>query len=117
MRMFKYQLAGLALLAFTTVAAASETARFNACRDEAKAIADDYVAAFIEPATDVATAPQGSFVFIGYGDKFIVPLNPANNGDLHVHGTGEMIAKRAQVYHEELARCLGLVNLKVVVRQ
>lgn len=117
MRMFKYQLSALALLTFTTAATANDAAHLNACRAEAKAIADDYVAAYIAPATDAAVAPQASYVFIGYGDKFIVPLNPANNGDLHVHGTGEMIAKRAHVYHEELARCLGLVNLKVVVRQ
>ena len=121
--MLKFNLAAGALLAFTGLALAEDakpvqnTPHFNTCRDEARAKANDYVADYLVPATDEDTAPNGTYVAIVYGQKFVAPLHPPANGDVHLHGLGEVMAKRAQVYREELSRCLGIVNLKVVVQE
>ena len=104
----------LGVLTSSAFAAASDSYRYGACRQQADEIANSYMASYLEPATDAQRAPKGSYVFIGAGSKFIVPLRPANNGDYHLRGTGQLIHWRAGVYQEELARCLGIVHLQVV---
>ena len=122
MRMLKFNLAACALLAFTGLAVAEDakplqnTPHFNTCRDEAKAKANDYVADYIAPATDGDMAPKGSYVAIVYGHKFAAPLHPPANGDLQLHGVGEVVARRAQVYREELRRCLGYVRFDLALK-
>ena len=98
---------------FVSPAGAAQSYRYGACQAQADEIANSYMASYLEPATDAERAPKGSFVFIGAGQKFIVPLHPANNGDLHLRGVGQLAHWRATVYQEELARCLGIVHLRL----
>ena len=122
MRMLKFNLAACALLAFTGLAVAEDakplqnTPHFNICRDEARAKANGYVADYIAPATDEDIAPKGAYVVIVYGHKFVAPLHPPANGDLHLHSVGEVLVKRAQVYREELRHCLGYVQFDLALK-
>lgn len=93
------------------------TPSFDNCRAEARQKADNYVADYMVPATDEDTAPPGAYVAIVYGHKFIAPLNPPANGDLQLHGLGEVMAKRGQVYRDELRRCLGYVKFDLALKQ
>ena len=104
----------LAMFSFSGPASASDSYRYGACRLQADQIANSYMAGYLEPARDAELAPKGSYVFIGAGQKFIVPLRQTNNGDLHLRGTGELMLKRASIYQEELTRCLGILRLRVV---
>jgi hypothetical protein len=93
------------------------TPRFDSCRSEARQKADDYVADYMVPATDEDTAPPSTYVAIVYGHKFIAPLHPPANGDLQLHGLGEVMAKRGQVFRDELRRCLGYVQFNLALKQ
>ena len=93
------------------------TPRFENCRAEARSKADDYVADYMVPATDEDAAPPTTYVAIVYGHKFIAPLHPPANGDLQIHGLGEVMAKRGQVYRDELRRCLGYVQFDLALKQ
>jgi hypothetical protein len=93
------------------------TPKFENCRSEARQKADDYVADYMVPATDEDTAPPNTYVAIVYGHKFIAPLHPPANGDLQLHGLGEVMAKRGQVYRDELRRCLGYVQFDLALKQ
>ncbi len=95
----------------------NDTPQFNACRDEAKLKANNFVGDYIAPATDEDTAPAGTYVAIVYGRKFVAPLHPPANGDKQLHGLGEVLAKRHQVYREELRRCLGYVEFNLALKQ
>ena len=111
------------MLALTATAKAEDinplkdTPRFTACRDEAKLKADNFVGDYIAPATDADTAPPGTYVAIVYGRKYVAPLHPSANGDKQLHGLGEVLAKRHQVYREELRRCLGYVEFNLALKQ
>ena len=93
------------------------TPKFENCRSEARLKAEDYVADYMVPATDEDTAPPGAYVAIVYGHKFIAPLHPPANGDLQLHGLGEVMAKRGQVYRDEMRRCLGYVQFDLALKQ
>ncbi|MDE2447220.1 MAG: hypothetical protein KGO94_13680 [Alphaproteobacteria bacterium] len=93
------------------------TPQVKACREDAKAKADAYVQDYLVPATAEDTAPPGAYVAIVYGHKFLAPLRPPANGDIVQHGVGEVVAKRNQVYHEELNRCLGFVRVNLKLNQ
>ena len=93
------------------------TPSFDSCRAEARQKADDYVADYMVPATDEDTAPPNTYVAIVYGHKFIAPLHPPANGDLQIHGLGEVMAKRGQVYRDELRRCIGYVQFDLALKQ
>jgi hypothetical protein len=90
---------------------------FANCRSEARLKADEYVADYMVPATDEDSAPPHTYVAIIYGHKFIAPLHPPANGDLQIHGLGEVMAKRGQVYRDELRRCLGYVQFDLALKQ
>jgi hypothetical protein len=123
--MRKLNLSLLALAAVLTVGPATAgnnlstqtTPRFENCRTEARQKADDYVADYMVPASDEDTAPPGAYVAIVYGHKFIAPIHPPSNGDLQVHGLGEVMAKRGQVFRDELRRCLGYVQFDLALKQ
>ena len=124
MRKLNLSLAAAALLAVNTTANAEDiskplqnTPHFNSCRAEARAKSNEYVADYLVPATAEDTAPQGAYVAIVYGHKFIAPLRQPPNGDAVTYSLGEVMAKRAQVYGEELRRCLDVINLKVIVKK
>lgn len=91
--------------------------KFESCRSEARQKADDYVADYMVPATDEDTAPPNTYVAIVYGHKFIAPIRPPANGDMQLHGLGEVMAKRGQVFREELRRCLGYVQFDLALKQ
>jgi hypothetical protein len=116
MRKLNLSLWALSMMALTATANAEDmsplkdTQHFNTCRDEAKLKADNFVGDYIAPATDEDTAPAGTYVAIVYGRKFVAPLHPPANGDKQLHGLGEILIKRRQVYREELRRCLGYVE-------
>jgi hypothetical protein len=93
------------------------TPRFDSCRSEARQKADAYVADYMVPATDEDTAPPTTYVAIVYGHKFIAPLHPPANGDLQLHGLGEVMAKRGQVFRDEMRRCLGYVQFDLALKQ
>ncbi len=93
------------------------TPSFDNCRAQARSKANDYVADYMVPATDEDTAPPGAYVAIVYGHKFIAPLHPPANGDLQIHGLGEVMAKRGQVFRDELRRCLGYVQFDLALKQ
>ena len=93
------------------------TPHFNTCRDEAKLKADNFVGDYIAPATDADTAPVGTYVAIVYGRKFVAPLHPPANGDRQLHGLGEVVSKRREVYREEMRRCLGYVDFRLALKQ
>jgi hypothetical protein len=118
----------LSVLAFSSLFAAGAalandslstqtTPKFENCRSEARQKADDYVADYIVTATDEDTAPPNTYVAIVYGHKFIAPLYPPANGDLQLHGLGEVMAKRGQVFRDELRRCLGYVQFNLALKQ
>jgi hypothetical protein len=90
---------------------------YDSCRSEARQKADDYVADYMVPASDEDTAPPTTYVAIVYGHKFIAPLHPPANGDLQLHGLGEVMAKRGQVFRDELRRCLGYVQFDLALKQ
>jgi hypothetical protein len=90
---------------------------FDNCRSEARLKADEYVADYMVPATDEDSAPPNTYVAIVYGHKFIAPLHPPANGDLQIHGLSEVMAKRGQVYRDELRRCLGYVQFDLALKQ
>ena len=123
--MCKLNLSVLALSALLSVGTATAngslstktTPSFESCRSEARLKADDYVADYMVPATDEDTAPPNTYVAIVYGHKFIAPLHPPANGDLQIHGLGEVMAKRGQVYRDELRRCLGYVQFDLELKQ
>ena len=123
MRKLNLSLAATAVLAFTATAQAEDinplkdTPHFNTCRDEAKLKADNFVGDYIAPATDEDTAPPGTYVAIVYGRKYVAPLYPPSNGDLHLRGLGEVLAKRREVYREEMRRCLGYIDFKLAIKQ
>jgi hypothetical protein len=123
MRKLNLNFWALSMLALTATANAeevnplSDTPHFNTCRDEAKLKADNFVGDYIAPATDEDTAPAGTYVAIVYGRKFVAPLYPAANGDKQLHGLGEVLAKRRQVYREELRHCLGYVEFNLALKQ
>jgi hypothetical protein len=93
------------------------TPKFESCRSEARQKADDYVADYMVPASDEDTAPPTTYVAIVYGHKFIAPLHPPANGDLQLHGLGEVMAKRGQVFRDEMRRCLGYVQFDLAFKQ
>jgi|GEM_PF-6095706 len=123
MRKFNLSLTATCFLALATTAMAenlsplADTPHFKTCRAESKAKADAYVQDYIVPATDEDTAPPKTYVAIVYGQKFIAPLHPTTNGDLQLHGLGEVISKRREVYREEMRRCLGYVDFRLALRQ
>jgi hypothetical protein len=123
MRKFNLSLWALSMLALTTTAKPEDinplkdTPHFNTCRDEAKLKADNFVGDYIAPATDEDRAPAGTYVAIVYGRKFVAPLHPPANGDKQLHGLGEVLAKRRQVYREELRHCLGYVDFNLALKQ
>jgi hypothetical protein len=123
MRKLNLSLWALSMLALTNMAKAEDinllknTPHFNTCRDEAKLKADNFVGDYIAPAADEDTAPAGTYVAIVYGRKFVAPLRPPANGDRQLHGLGEVLAKRHQVYREELRRCLGYVEYSLAKKQ
>ena len=112
MRKLNLSLLAAATLALTATAKAEDmnslkdTPHFKTCRAESKAKSDDYVADYLVPATDQDTAPPGAYVAIVYGQKFMAPLYPPANGDIHHHILGEVILKRKAVYREEMHQCL-----------
>ena len=110
-----FTLAGSALA--QDVKPLENTPHFNTCRDEAKFKADNFVGDYIAPATDEDTAPAGTYVAIVYGRKFVAPLHPPANGEKQLHGLGEVLLKRRQVYREELRRCLGYVEFNLALKQ
>ena len=123
MRKLSLSLVGLATLALCATAQAEDynalknTPHFKTCREESKAKSDEYVAEYLVPATDQDTAPKGAYVAIVYGQKFIAPLYPPSNGDIHHHSLGEVMLKRKAVYREEMRRCLGLVEFNLALKQ
>ncbi len=123
MRNLNLRVWALTMLALTATAKAEDTSplndtpHFNVCRDEAKLKADNFVGDYIAPATDEDTAPAGTYVAIVYGRKFVAPLHPPANGDKQLHGLGEVLAKRRQVYREELRHCLGYVQFDLALKQ
>ena len=123
MRKLNLSLFGLATLALCAMAKAEDlnalkdTPHFKTCREESKAKSDDYVAEYLVPATDQDTAPKGAYVAIVYGQKFIAPLYPPSNGDIHHHSLGEVMLKRKAVYREEMRRCLGVVEFNLALKQ
>ena len=123
MRKLNLSLIGLATLALTATAKAEEIAglkdspHFRTCREESKTKSDDYVADYLVPVTDQDTAPPGAYVAIVYGQKFIAPLYPPANGDIHHHTLGEVILKRKAVYREEMRRCLGYIEFNLALKQ
>ena len=123
MRKLNLSLFGLATLALCAAAQADDlnalkdTPHFKTCREESKAKSDEYVAEYLVPASDQDTAPKGAYVAIFYGQKFIAPLYPPSNGDIHHHSLGEVMLKRKAVYREEMRRCLGLVEFNLALKQ
>jgi hypothetical protein len=123
MRKLNLSVWALFMLALTAMANAEDmsplkdTPHFNTCRDEAKLKADNFVGDYIAPATDEDTAPAGTYVAIVYGRKFVAPLHPPANGDKQLHGLGEVLLKRRQVYREEFRRCLGYVEFNLALKQ
>jgi hypothetical protein len=123
MRKLNLSLWALSMMALTATAKAEDinplkdTPQINACRDEAKLKADNFVGDYIAPATDEDTAPAGTYVAIVYGRKYVAPLHPPANGDKQLHGLGEILIKRRQVYREELRRCLGYVEFNLALKQ
>ena len=97
--------------------AIKDTPHFKTCRAESKAKSDDYVADYLVSATDQDTAPAGAYVAIVYGQKFVAPLHPPANGDVHHHTLGEVMQKRKAVYREEMRRCLGYVEFNLALKQ
>ena len=123
MRKLNLSLFGLATLALCATAKAEDlnalkdTPHFKTCREESKAKSDDYVAEYLVPTIDQDTAPKGAYVAIVYGQKFIAPLYPPSNGDIHHHSLGEVMLKRKAVYREEMRRCLGVVEFNLALKQ
>lgn len=123
MRFLKLKMAAAAVLTLTGSAWAQDvkplenTPHFNTCRDEAKLKSDNFVGDYIAPATDEDTAPAGTYVAIVYGRKFVAPIHPPANGDKQLHGLGEVLVKRHQVYREEMRRCLGYVEFNLALKQ
>lgn len=76
------------------------------CRAYASAAADDWAEGSIARANDTDEAPEGSYVAIIYGKRYIVPRDRVDNGDLHVKSLGQRTLERKKVYYEELTRCL-----------
>jgi hypothetical protein len=94
-----------------------DTPQFKTCREQSLAKADAYVQDYVVPATDEDTAPPGAYVAIVYGHKFLAPIHPPANGDKQLHGLGEVVAKRAKVYREEMRSCLGIVEFNLLQKQ
>jgi hypothetical protein len=108
--MFRYKVMARAVLlagaaaAFSSSASA-ETQEVSVCRDYASAAADAWSADQIQRATENDEAPEGSYVVISYGKRYIV-RNELGGEDYKPTPVGARIWERKRVFHEEFLRCL-----------
>ena len=110
MRVLKLALP-LALCAFSSTAFADS--EIVSCRDYARTAADIWSANDIARAGDLAVVPKGTFVAIAAGQKYFVPVHQTDEETARIPSVGQRALWRAEVYREELHRCLGARTLTI----
>ena len=103
----------LAFCAFTFSSNAFADSEIVSCRDYARTAADIWSANDIARAGDLAVAPKGTFVAIAAGQKYFVPVHQTDEESARVPSVGQRALWRAEVYREELHRCLGARTLTI----
>jgi hypothetical protein len=83
------------------------------CRDYARTAADIWSANDIARAGDLETAPPTTYVAIVAGRKYFVPVQQTDETSARIPTIGQRALWRAQVYREELHRCLGARTLTI----
>jgi hypothetical protein len=109
MRKFAFALP-LAVLFSSTAFADSEIV---SCRDYAQTAADVWSSNDVARAGDLDVAPPSTYVAIVAGRKYFVPVHQTDETSARIPTVGQRALWRAQVYREELARCLGARTLTI----
>jgi hypothetical protein len=84
------------------------------CRDYARTAADIWSSNDIARAGDLDVAPPQTYVAIVAGRKYFVPVHQTDESSARIPTVGQRALWRAQVYREELARCLGARTLTII---
>jgi hypothetical protein len=109
MRKFAFALP-LAVVLSSTAFADSEIV---SCRDYARTAADIWSSNDVARAGDLDVAPPQTFVAIVAGRKYFVPVHQTDETSARIPTIGQRALWRAEVYREELARCLGARTLTI----
>lgn len=112
MRMLKLALP-VALCAISSPAFAVSDSEIVPCRDYALNAADVWSANDIARAGNLAKRPPGAVVAIVAGRKYFVPAHVQDDDSGTIPAVGQRALWRAQVYREELRRCLGARTLTI----
>ena len=113
MRMFKLALPLVLCAVSYSPQALADDSEIVTCRDYAIVAADVWSSNTIARAGDLETATPSTYVAIVAGRKYIVPLHQTDDSDARITTIGQRALWRAQVYREELARCLGARTLTI----
>jgi hypothetical protein len=100
-------------LAVLLSSAAMADSEIVSCRDYAQAAADAWSSNDVARAGDLDVAPPQTYVAIVAGRKYFVPVHQTDESSARIPTVGQRALWRAQVYREELARCLGARTLTI----
>jgi hypothetical protein len=112
MRKFAFALP-LAISTILLSSSAFADSEIVSCRDYARTAADIWSANDVARADDLETAPPQTYVAIVAGRKYFVPVHQTDETSARIPTIGQRALWRAQVYREELRRCLGARTLTI----
>ena len=84
------------------------------CRDYARLAADIWSSNDVARAGDNDVAPPSTYVAVVAGRKYFVPVHQTDETSARIPTIGQRALWRAEVYREELARCLGARTLTII---